>query len=176
MQVLEHQQQPGGSGQPPQQLQHGLAAHRRGVVAVPVALGDGDRREDRPQRRPPRRQPVVGGEREPAQRLQQGLGQRPVGTGGAGRNRPPGQDPDPAGPRIGGQLRGQPGLADPGLAGQEHHPARAVPGRGERGAQRAGLRLAADHHRAQQVRHQISMLRQPLPGTVSMAATSANTC
>ena len=38
VQVLEHQQQPGGSGQPSQQLQHGLAAHRRGVVAVPVAL------------------------------------------------------------------------------------------------------------------------------------------
>ena len=109
--------------------------------------------------------PSSAGNGAPAQCLQQGLGQRPVGAGDAGRYRPAGQDPDAAGPRRGGQLRGQPGLADPGLAGQEHQPARAVPGRGERGPQRAGLRLAADDHRAQQVRHQISMLRRRLPGT-----------
>ena len=39
VQVLEYQQQTAGPGQPPQQLQHGLAAHRRRVVAGPVTPG-----------------------------------------------------------------------------------------------------------------------------------------
>ena len=70
-----------------------------------------------------------------------------------------GQHRRPARPRLGGQFAGQPGLADPRLAGEEHHPARAVLGCRERGPQPRGLRIAADEHGTQQVRHQIIMLR-----------------
>jgi len=47
VQVLEHQQQPGRPGQPSQQLQHGLAAHREHLLNA-ERLGKEERREPRP--------------------------------------------------------------------------------------------------------------------------------
>jgi hypothetical protein len=111
-----------------------------------------------------------------AQRLQQRLSQRPVGASGAGRYRPPGQHRHAVCPCLGGQLTGQPGLADSRLAGEEHDRARAIPGRRERRPQRVSLRPATYDYRAQQVRHQISMLHRAVGSVVMPSATCADTC
>jgi hypothetical protein len=182
VQVLQHEQQAAARrGQPPQQLQHGLPAYRGRIVAahalsVVLALRGVQGRDYRSQRRPPRSQGVVGRVGATAQRLQQRLGQRPVGTGAATRYRTPGQHDRTAGPRLGGQFGSQPGLADAGLSDQEHHATRPAFGRAESRPQRVGFRTAADHHRAPQVRHEISMLPRPCQRTVQSIVICTNTC
>jgi hypothetical protein len=171
VQVFEHQQQAGAPGEPPQQLQHGLAAHRCRVVTAAVTFRTADRGNHRPQRGQPRRQAGVVGKHALAQRLQQRLCHRPVRDAGAGGYGTAGKHRRPARPRLGGQFASQPGLADPRLAGEEHHRARAVPGCRERGPQPRGLRIAADEHGTQQVRHQIIMLRGTVGGRSGRTAT-----
>ena len=181
MQVFQHEQQAAArTGQPPQQLQHGLSAYRGRIVAarglpVVLLLRSVQGRDYRSQRRPPRSQGVVGRVGCTAQPLQQRLGQRPVGTGAPGWYRTPGQHDRTAGPCLGGQFGGQPRLADPGLSDQEHGATQSAFGRAERRPQHVSFRSAADHHRAPQVRHEISMLRRPVQRTVQGAVTSINT-
>ena len=78
VQVFEHQEQAGASSETPQQLQHGLAAHRCGVVTATVTLRSRRSWESPPVARAARRQAGVVGKRALAQRLLQRFGQRPV--------------------------------------------------------------------------------------------------
>jgi hypothetical protein len=105
-----------------------------------------DARQDRPQRGQPGRQFPLGGRRLVAHGLQQRLGQRPVRRASSGRYRPPGHGKGPGRAGMPGQFPHQPGLADPGFTGDEHHAALTRHGTGQGIAQRGLLSVPPEHN------------------------------
>ena len=160
VQVLDDQDRRGPGGQALQQRQHGLeqAGLRRRVGAEPAwcpasrrlgghlpEVGDQAREQG-----PPRPEQLVEGGRlpvpaEPAQRL----GHRGEGQGALAELDAAAQQHLAAAlARPRGELTGQPGLADPGLAAEAHGQGLAGAGAGERRFEAGQLGAAANEARA----------------------------
>jgi hypothetical protein len=145
VQVLEHQQQrPLPLGEP---FQHGQRRLEQAELRVGAgggwrARGCGQLRDQPRQLAEPARE--VAERRRAAQRPQR-LHQRQVGQAGADQvDAAPAQDGRAGAPRPLGQLVGQPRLADPGVAGDQHGAATAGGRRGQRGLQPRQLAGAPD--------------------------------
>ena len=158
VQVLEHHNHPARVSQPPQELDHRLPPDRGRSLAMALAL---QRRDDRRERRQPGHKARVVRERAAAQRLQHRLGQRPVGAARRGGYPPACHHCRAEVPGAGRHLARQPRLADTRLTGQEHHTALASACGGQGCTQRAQLRVAPDHHRAQHISHVGSLPQGP---------------
>ena len=142
MKILQDQQPTTTSAHGRQQPQHCLTAHRRRHVD---GLRARERRQDRSERRKPRREVIARARLRRDQR--QRLGQRTKGCSLRARHGAPTQHTHATYGRHRRRLVNQPRLADPSLADQEHQPATALLRSIERGRQHLHLVRPAHEHR-----------------------------